>query len=41
MVSACLEGLDGGGVLAALAFQEPEDQPAGAVVGIFGDAVLV
>ena len=34
-------GGDGGGVLAALAFEEPEDEPAGAVVGFLGDAVLV
>ena len=31
---------DGGGVLAALEFEQAEDQPGGAVVGILGDAVL-
>ena len=36
-----LEGGDGGGVLAALEFEEAEDQPGGAVVGILGEAVAV
>ena len=35
------EGRDGGGVLAALDFEEAEDQPAGAILGVLGDAVLV
>ncbi len=35
------EGLDGGGVLAALRFEEADHEPAGAVVGSFGEAVVV
>ena len=33
------EGRDGGGVLAALAFEEAQDEPGSAIVGVFGDAV--
>ena len=35
------KGGDGGGVLAALAFEEAEDQPAGAVLGVLGEAILI
>ncbi len=35
------ESGDGGGVLPALAFEQAEDQPGGAVVGVLGDAVAI
>ncbi len=34
------ESCDGGGILAALEFEQSEDQPGGAVFGVFGGAVL-
>ncbi len=35
------QGGDGGGILSALAFEQAEDQPAGAIIRVLGDAILI